>query len=217
MVFKDKREGWAATSGSSLERELIRDVQSSWKSQEYGRVLHTTDGGATWKQVFYGLPMHAIARSDEAVIAGGYALVRSTDGETFDYATSSSPIYDLAYAGGGKFIAVGEAGTWLSSDDAGRNWRSASPPAQGRAFLTAIDFALPGIGWAGGGVRDEADQPSMALTTDSGRLWREYELTNDAELARHRCIALDVVDRDHAWAVKPGAVFRFGPGPKLHQ
>ena len=76
---------------------------------------------------------------------------------------STSLLLDLAKAGD-RFIAVGERGHVLLSDDNGATWRQAkSVPT--RVMLTAVFFADAEYGWAVG--HDE----TILNTTDGGETW----------------------------------------------
>lgn len=86
---------------------------------------------------------------------------------------ASSLLLDLAKAGD-RFVAVGERGHVLLSDDGGATWRQAkSVPT--RAMLTAVYFADAEYGWAVG--HDE----TILNTTDGGETWTRSHFAPEAQ------------------------------------
>jgi photosystem II stability/assembly factor-like uncharacterized protein len=86
---------------------------------------------------------------------------------------SESLLLDLA-AAGSRFVAVGERGHVLLSDDQGRTWRQAkSVPT--RAMLTAVFFADADYGWAVG--HDE----TILNTMDGGETWIRSHFAPEAQ------------------------------------
>ncbi len=76
---------------------------------------------------------------------------------------------------GKRFIAVGERGTIISSDDAGGNWRQADVDT--RAHLNAVTFVDDKFGWAVG------EDSVIVHTTDGGLIWqRQYEDRNASDM-----------------------------------
>ena len=86
---------------------------------------------------------------------------------------SSSLLLDLAVAGS-RFVAVGERGHVLLSDDQGATWRQAkSVPT--RAMLTAVFFTDAEYGWAVG--HDE----TILNTVDGGETWSRTHFSPEAQ------------------------------------
>jgi len=86
---------------------------------------------------------------------------------------STSLLLDLASAGD-RFVAVGERGHVLLSDDKGVTWRQAkSVPT--RAMLTAVYFADAEYGWAVG--HDE----TILNTIDGGETWTRSHFAPEAQ------------------------------------
>ena len=75
---------------------------------------------------------------------------------------TSSLLLDVAQAGQ-RYVAVGERGHIIFSDDSGRSWEQAEVPVS--TTLTAVYFPSPEKGWAvgHGGV--------VLATSDSGKTW----------------------------------------------
>lgn len=75
---------------------------------------------------------------------------------------------------GSRFIAVGDRGHVLRSDDSGRTWKQASSvPTQ--SLLTAVHFVDERLGWAVG--HDEV----ILATTDGGDTWTKVQFAPEAE------------------------------------
>src|SRR4051812_18843338 len=86
---------------------------------------------------------------------------------------ATSLLLDLAKAGE-RYVAVGERGHVLLSDDSGVTWRQAkSVPT--RAMLTAVFFADAEYGWAVG--HDE----TIPNTTDGGETWTRSHFAPEAQ------------------------------------
>src|SRR5688572_1226232 len=86
---------------------------------------------------------------------------------------ANSLLLDLAVAGG-RYVAVGERGHVLLSDDQGATWRQAkSVPT--RVMLTAVFFADKDYGWAVG--HDE----TILNTVDGGETWTRSHFAPEAQ------------------------------------
>jgi photosystem II stability/assembly factor-like uncharacterized protein len=86
---------------------------------------------------------------------------------------ASSLLLDLAIAGK-RYVAVGERGHVLLSDDQGNTWRQAqSVPT--RVMLTAVYFADEAYGWAVG--HDE----TILNTIDGGETWTRSHFAPEAQ------------------------------------
>jgi photosystem II stability/assembly factor-like uncharacterized protein len=86
---------------------------------------------------------------------------------------ATSLLLDLAVAGG-RYVAVGERGHVLLSDDQGATWRQAkSVPT--RVMLTAVFFADKDYGWAVG--HDE----TILNTVDGGETWTRSHFAPEAQ------------------------------------
>jgi photosystem II stability/assembly factor-like uncharacterized protein len=64
---------------------------------------------------------------------------------------------------GKRYVAVGERGVVVYSDDGGKSWTQAKVPVS--ATLTGVSFATPELGWAVG------HEGIVIATTDGGRTW----------------------------------------------
>jgi photosystem II stability/assembly factor-like uncharacterized protein len=130
-----------------------------------------------------GMGMRRFGLGLVAVLAGSLApLVAQAQLDAHDSANQpaeieplapTSLLLDLANAGN-RFVAVGERGHVLLSDDQGATWRQAkSVPT--RAMLTAVYFADAEYGWAVG--HDE----TILNTIDGGETWTRSHFAPDAQ------------------------------------
>jgi photosystem II stability/assembly factor-like uncharacterized protein len=85
---------------------------------------------------------------------------------------SKSLLLDVA-AAGDRFVAVGERGHVLLSDDDGESWRQVVVPT--KALLTAVYFADPEHGWAVG------HDAAILRTEDGGETWELVHFAPEEE------------------------------------
>lgn len=106
--------------------------------------------GTTWSEQYLGLNFHSegFASDGNKFVSVGYdwngsawfgTIHHSIDGKSWQSATmpATEEIRDVA-AGGGVFVAVGDAGTILRSSDGGATWTSQTAP--GAASLAAVAY-----------------------------------------------------------------------------
>ncbi len=102
-----------------------------WAAGIDGEVIHTDDGGASWKKATKGVPkVHLfgiIAQGNNVLIAGSALLLKSNDGGSFASPSIKPPItygwlYGFATRGKAGFVATGKEGRIYLSDTTGSNW-----------------------------------------------------------------------------------------------
>jgi photosystem II stability/assembly factor-like uncharacterized protein len=209
--------GWFWSSPQP-QGEPLHDVSfaggAGYAVGDFGTVLRTADGGATWTDLptgLFGNLTHVDAVSAGTVIvAGGCVLRRSDDGgSTFvrlPWTASDSfcpqPIMaiDFPTADTGYLLLTG--GTILRTEDGGQSWARAAnqPPSS----LAAIVFSSPTRGIAAGS--------GIYLTTDGGSTWTAV----DDSVNLVSAVALDGVTGMVAFAqfgVRPGSAV---PGPGFY-
>jgi photosystem II stability/assembly factor-like uncharacterized protein len=196
LVFRNRKEGWAATHGSTLK------ASDDWRDNaseplEYGRVLHTVDGGLTWKQVYYGSPLYGIARRNNVLVACGFGIVRTDDGKTWDNIRAPL-LFAIAFRDDDYVAAGGEQSSYFFSRNRGGQWKSVAH--QPRAHLDSIAFASEKVGWMGGSFGSD-DHQGLFATSDGGKTWQVCKVagvhpTGGAQYWR----GLSAVDQNHAWA-----------------
>jgi len=124
-------------------------------------ILHTSDRGETWTQVFSApseqRPLLDVlyVKKDFAVAVGAYgAYYESKDGKSW---TARSITQDdkhfnaILELGEGRLLILGEAGTILSSSDWGKTWTPLASPYKGSFFggIVAEDGAVIAFGMRG--------------------------------------------------------------------
>ncbi len=135
-----------------------------------GGIFTSTDGGTTWTQVVSNTPnnLNGVSFVGGIFIVTGAngTLLTSPDGITWTTQTSNTPnaLRGAAFglvAGQGLYVAVGDAGTIVTSSDSGTTWSAVAPPlAQnlrnvvfGSRFVAvgqggAVAYSDDGLNWS---------------------------------------------------------------------
>ncbi len=179
VLFLDEQTGWLVCERS------IYELQTKTEPRAY--LLHTTDGGATWRRIeATGKDIDTlIVRIIFADAEHGWtfgeegALYATTDGgET--WTRQRIPTRHLLL--GGTFAdtragwIVGAGATLLYTDDGGTQWRGVGLPVEPAARLQAVAFADARHGWAVGAR-------GLVLTTgNGGRSWTTQTSNSAADL-----------------------------------
>jgi photosystem II stability/assembly factor-like uncharacterized protein len=162
------------------------DAQNGWIVGEFGKIMHTQDGGETWHEqektlmegtaifdlldlpTLYGIHM---VNAQEGMAAGieGH-IARTTDGGqrwTYEKIEADPPIIDplfeVARAGDADW-GVGAAGEVVNRSGGGA-WKRAQMGQDVLTWLRGISFSDPQNGWIVGGYG------LIYRTTDGGRTW----------------------------------------------
>jgi len=165
------------------------DASHGWVVGEFGKILYTADGGATWTEQnrsllqksgyfdpldlpsLFGMsvadPQHAAAAGIEGHIA------RTNDGgTTWAYDTldvgefkMQDPLFDLEEFPDGSGWAVGAAGEIFRREPGASSWKRASIGQDVLTWLRAIAFSDQQNGWMVGGFG------LIFRTTDGGKTW----------------------------------------------
>jgi photosystem II stability/assembly factor-like uncharacterized protein len=161
------------------------DAQHGWAVGHDSVILATSDGGQTWVQQFAApaeqRPLLDVIFMDERV---GYAIgAYGAFYETADGGKSWNPrkvieddkhLNAFIRLSGDRLLILGEAGTILSSSDAGRTWSSIPSPYKGSLFggLVADDGAVVAFGLRG----------RIFRSTDAGKTWKAVDNASTATL-----------------------------------
>jgi len=203
METKDGGKTWTTTqhkpAGATLteeERMLLQDPafydiqfldeKNGFVVGEFGHILQTTDGGATWKEkqssliggeimsaldlpTFYGVyflnPQNGIA----AGLSGHIA--RTVDGGaqwTFDDVAAgheTTPYFRGQFFADGSGWAVGAAGDVIHKKGIGETWETANIGTRLHSWLREVTFVDQDHGWIVGGFG------TILYTRDGGKTW----------------------------------------------
>jgi photosystem II stability/assembly factor-like uncharacterized protein len=161
--------------------------QSGWAVGNAGVILHTADGGQTWKtqssgtsgdllSVAFGTP-----QSGWAVGRDGVILHTADGGQTWKTQSSGTSVWllSVAFATPQSVWAVGGSGTIVHTEDGGQTWKSQTSGT--RMPLSAVTFATAESGWAVsplvsrlGGI--------ILHTEDGGQTWKAQSISSRASL-----------------------------------
>ena len=191
--------------------------RDGWMVGELGRILHTTDGGATWERQDAGTkrPFLAVACVDArtAWIAGKEGSVYGTadGGTTWTAATtgSSRHLFALAFPTRERGHGVGDFGTMVHTEDAGREWAVAHVPSEvelpesaldagvdpGDVNLYALSYGDPDHLWVVG------EFGIIMASEDGGRTFHQQKTPVESTL-----FGVHFVDAQRGWVVGIDAV-----------
>jgi photosystem II stability/assembly factor-like uncharacterized protein len=163
------------------------DTNTGWMVGEFGKIYHSTDGGATWQEqqnsllgqdgitdalnlpTFFGV---RFTNTSEGIAVGleGKIVATSDGGKTWSFtakdlaAISTEPLYAPRLLTNGSGWIVGASGRILQLR-AGE-WKPVSLGLPTVAWFRSIDFADENNGWIVGGYG------TILRTTDGGKSWR---------------------------------------------
>jgi photosystem II stability/assembly factor-like uncharacterized protein len=165
------------------------DAQNGWIVGEFGKIMHTADGGQTWREqtktlmegteffdlldlptlfgVYIKSPEHGIASGLEAHIArtndGGvkWSYDKTDGGEV----PLVDPLYDIVELDNGVGWSIGAAGQVVRREPNADTWTRAEIGQDVLTWLRAIDFSDNDNGWLVGGFG------LIFRTTDGGKTW----------------------------------------------
>jgi photosystem II stability/assembly factor-like uncharacterized protein len=174
---------------------------SGWAVGDSGTILHTEDGGASWKPQYSGTSdhLHSVAfatpESGWAVGDSGTILHTSNGGGVWEAQRSGSDqaLYFVPFATPQSGWAVGVKGTILHTDDGGRTW---NPQSSGTsALLLSVAFATQQSAWAVG------IKGTILHTEDGGRTWSPQNSGTNDQLH-----SVAFATSESGWAVGYGGI-----------
>jgi photosystem II stability/assembly factor-like uncharacterized protein len=162
------------------------DEKTGWMVGEFGKIYHSTDGGATWKEQQNALLGQAgiddalnlptwfgvrFVNASEGTVVGleGKIAETTNGGQTWTYTaedlavTSTDPLYALRLTGNGGGWIVGASARVLQLRQG--EWKPTPLGIQAVAWLRAINFFDDNHGWIVGGYG------TILRTTDAGKTW----------------------------------------------
>lgn len=160
------------------------DAKRGWAVGHWGTVIHTEDGGETWKlqrsDTAIDQPLFSVyfKNSDEGWAVGLWSLLLATrDGGKTWIAQQLPPppgrtkadrnLYRIFANAAGKLFVAAEQGTVLRSDDNGASWINLGTGYKG-TFWTGIALADGSI--VVGGLRG-----TIYRSSDEGQSWQEAQ------------------------------------------
>lgn len=212
ITFTSENEGWAVTHGY-LSKRLRQDLPHSGYGPEYGRVLHTTNGGDTWQEVYLGSPLARIMYNRGRFIAWGSSQIfLSDDGKRWERTASLGEGLRIAPLDRNMMFAVGYHGTSSKSADGGKTWAAQKVALfkndQSFARLEAITFCDSRKGWCfGPHTNTNSGQPvyddGVFFTEDQGETWKPQHVDWRDQSATRQAHWSDAaaLDEHHVWAV----------------
>jgi len=149
-------------------------LPAAWTGSTVGNdatILHTEDGGATWKSqnsgkgTFYSVNFPT--RTSGWAVGGGGAIWHTNDGgDSWGGQTSgvTTDLTQIAFVGPQFGWMVGDEGTILHTEDAGSTWKKQNSGTNDNLWCVA--FVTKQSGWAAGA------SGTILHTEDGGNTWK---------------------------------------------
>jgi|GEM_PF-3301062 len=190
--------------GGMVHQQPTRTVNTNpellapWSGSAVGNdatILHTADGGATWKSqnngkgTFYSVNFPT-RTSGWAVGSGGAIWHTSDGGESWGGQKSgaTTDLTQIAFVGPEFGWTVGDDGTILHTEDGGSNWKKQNSGTSDN--LWSVAFVTKHSGWAAGG------NGTILHTDDGGNSWKPQNTGTVRGL-----IGLSFTTTSSGWAV----------------
>ncbi|WP_460473558.1 Ig-like domain repeat protein, partial [Emticicia fontis] len=146
-------------------------TNEGWMAANRGNILHTTDGGATWRNQTTDITrdlfgIHFVSSTQGwAVGASGTILTTNNGGTTWTAQTSGSTrdLYGVYFTSSTQGWAVGGFGTILTTSNGGATWTAQTSGITNG--LRKITFVSGTKGWAVG------NNGKIVTTSDGGSTW----------------------------------------------
>jgi photosystem II stability/assembly factor-like uncharacterized protein len=161
------------------------DAKNGWAVGHDSVILATQDGGLSWTQQFSAAaeqrPLLDVlfldAKTGIAVGAYGAYYETSDGGKTWNAAKATQDdkhLNAIIKVADVKLLILGEAGTILLSDDAGKKWTAVPSPYKGSLFggVVADDGAIVAFGLRG----------RIYRSTDAGKTWKQVDTASQVTL-----------------------------------
>jgi photosystem II stability/assembly factor-like uncharacterized protein len=159
--------------GNPLRAVTFTDVSNGWAAGEYGTILHTSNGGASWYEQEFARTDNILSISMTSAVegwaAGDNGVILHTTDSGDDWLEQSSGV-----SGGLNSIffldslngwAAGDNEVILRTSDGGETWNIRHQIFNPTAVLNSIVFVSPTEGWAVGADR------KVYHSTDGGSTW----------------------------------------------
>lgn len=141
-----------------------------WVTGHGGVLLHTADGGKTWKKIFDGVDVAKLIFDAEVAKNGTEPTPSFVEAQRLVADGADKPLLDIRFQTPSTGFLVGAYGVFLRTQDGGKTWspRQASlPNLQGR-HLYKIEFVKDHIYIVG-------EQGAAYLSSDGGETFKELK------------------------------------------
>jgi photosystem II stability/assembly factor-like uncharacterized protein len=207
---------YSTADGGTLMASSFISTSTGWAVGDGGKILNTTDGGATWSVQNAGTSSDlkdvsfVSATQGWAVGSNGEIIATSDGGRTWRHqqatatdnngqpAPVSVNLYGLKFVSATRGIAVGDAQTILVTTNGGSTWtRAFGGSAAGALF--DVTFANATSGWAVGAYS------TVLHTTDGGMTWTAQTIPSSQRpsvLNQYNILnGVHFLDANTGWAV----------------
>lgn len=208
---------YATADGGTLMASSFISTSTGWAVGDGGKILKTTDGGATWSVQNAGTNndlkdvSFVSATQGWAVGSNGEIITTSDGGRTWRHqqATATDPntgqpgpvsanLYGLKFVSATRGIAVGDAQTILVTTNGGSTWTQVFGGSAAGA-LYDVCFVNANSGWAVGAYS------AVLHTTDGGMTWTAQTIPSSqrpSTLNQYNILnAVQFLDNNTGWAV----------------
>jgi photosystem II stability/assembly factor-like uncharacterized protein len=171
IVSRSNERGGMDHQQSAATVNTNPEPWSGWTVGDDATILHTEDGGATWKSqnngkgMFYSVNFPSRG-SGWAVGAGGAIWHSNDGGESWGGQKSgvTTDLTEIVFVGPEFGWAVGDDGTILHTEDAGSTWKKQNSGTNNN--LWSLTFVSKQLGWAAGA------NGTILHTDDGGNSWK---------------------------------------------
>lgn len=180
----------------SLTAVNFSTAKQGWVVGHDAVVLHTADGGQTWKKLLDGFQINEIelalyqklVKAKEAELS----LANETGKEDLSYELEDlrfkledvqfdseqgawKPLLDLSFDSDGRGIVIGAFGTILSTDDGGQTWQSLS-----NRISNPDGYHYKNITRAGSALIIGGEVGNLYRSLDDGKSWEQLDSPSQA-------------------------------------
>jgi len=158
-----------APAGDDLYAVSFVDAQNGWAVGDFGNILNTTDGGATWQLGILDVALFGVKFISTQVgwaVGDGGVIIRTTDGgETWidQDSGTTQPLNAVTFLDANTGWTVGLAGTIRKTTNGGETWTAQTSPRN--VSLNAMHFVDAQTGWIVG------ESGAILHTSNGGDTW----------------------------------------------
>ena len=207
-VKKKRPEKPSEVFAPVLQAVFFIDTERGWIVGDKGTILHTSDGGTTWRRQKSPVSetLFSVAFSDAqrgwAVGENGVILHTVDGGNSWLRQTSgiADALHSVVFSDAQRGWIAGNNGTIMYTVDAGDSWQKQNSGTKKR--LASITFIDARHGWAAGA------EGTILQTRDAGMSWQKRKSGVSGTL-----LSVAFIDRLQGWVVgKNGVVLHTADG-----